>query len=458
MSTKARAQLPRSGEIVELEAGELVHGGAAIARHEGFVVFVQGAVPGDVVRATIGRVKRSHAEARVTEVLKSGPDRIAPLANHPGAPWQILNYEAQLAAKQSLVEQAISRLGGFESVEVAPIVPAEQEWRYRNKFEFSFGAAEDGSLACGFHAPGRWDVVEPLETCLLGSERVDEVRKAALAWCTEQGLEPFDRREHTGYLRNLVVREGIRTGDIQVRIITSEGELPDAIGFGEAIGCEGVFHSEIEGSGEQTVGGSISIISGQEKLQEEISGLTVGISPEAFFQTNTIMAEKLYAMAAEEAGLKGHERLYDLCSGIGTIGLALAPRAGEVWGLELIEPAVEDAIANAKANGITNASFFAGDVRRDLREMVERVGKPDVVVVDPPRAGLSGKIIRRIGETGAKRIVYVSCNPTTLAPNAAALGELGFDLKKVRPIDLFPQTPHVECVALLERRHPLAKA
>jgi 23S rRNA (uracil1939-C5)-methyltransferase len=436
---------------MELTAGPLAHGGAAVCRNDGFVIFAQGAVPGDRVRVRLGKVKRSHAEARVIDVLEPGPDRIDPVADHPGAAWQVIRYDAQLAAKQEMVEQAIKRLGGFEGVEIAQIVPAVEQWRYRNKLEFSFGATDGGPLACGFHAPGRWDVIEPLETCMLGSERSDEVRRRALEWCIASGLEPYDRRESTGYLRNLVIREGFRTGEMQVRLVTSSGELPDAIGFGEAVACDGVFHTEIEGVGETTVGGTTSIVSGEEKLAEEISGLTVGISPEAFFQTNTVMAERLYAIAAEEAALKGHERVFDICSGIGTIGLALSPRAGEVWGMEIVEPAVEDAIENAKINAIDNAGFFAGDVRRDMREMVERVGKPDTLVVDPPRAGLSGKVIRRIGEAGAKRIVYVSCNPTTLAPNAAALGELGYELKRVRPVDLFPQTPHVECVALLER-------
>ena len=453
MSTppQKKSSRPRPGTEIEVTAGPLAHGGACVCRHDGFVVFAQGAVPGDRVRVKLGKVKRSHAEARVVEVLEASPDRIEPKASHPGAPWQVMGYDLQLAAKQEMVEQAISRLGGLDDVDITQIVPAEQEWRYRNKLEFSFGTTDDGEMALGFHAPGRWDVVEPLDTCLLGSERADEVREKALAWCREKNLEPFDRRTHEGYLRNLVVREGIRTDEIQVRLVTSVGELDEAIEFGEALGVEGVFHTEIEQSGETTQGGVTSIVAGRDKLAEEISGLTVGISPEAFFQTNTVMAEKLYSMTAEEAALKGHERLFDICSGIGTIGLALSPRAGEVWGLEIIEPAVKDAIENARINSINNANFFAGDVRKDLREMVERAGKPDTLIVDPPRAGLSGKIIRRIGEAGAKRIVYVSCNPTTLAPNAAALGELGYQLKKVRPIDLFPQTPHVECVALLER-------
>jgi 23S rRNA (uracil1939-C5)-methyltransferase len=175
------------------------------------------------------------------------------------------------------------------------------------------------------------------------------------------------------------------------------------------------------------------------------------ISAEAFFQTNTEMAAKLYDVVVEFAALEGWERVYDLYSGIGTIALTLAPRAGELWGIELIEPAVADAIAGARANGITKAKFFAGDVRLALRELLERAGRPDVLVVDPPRAGLSKKVVHRIIEASPKRIVYVSCNPTTLAPNAAELVEAGWTLKKVRPVDMFPQTHHIECVALFER-------
>lgn len=442
---------PRPGNVVELEAGPLAHGGAAVCRLNGFVVFVQGAVPGDRVLARLGKVKRSHAEARVTEVIEAGPDRIDPIAAHPGAPWQVLRYEAQLAAKQEAVEQAVRRLGGFEDVPVDDIVPAESQWRYRNKLEFSFGESEDGQLTCGFHSPGRWDVVEPLSTCMLGSERADAVREAALAWCREKGLGAYDRRASEGYLRNLVIREGIRTGEIQVRLVTSAGEFDDAEGFAAAVGTEGVFHTRIETVGETTMGGETDLIMGSPHLREEISGLSVSISPEAFFQTNTVMAERLYGIAAEEAALRGHERLFDICSGIGTIGLALSARAGEVWGLELIEPAVADAIINAERNGIRNSQFFAGDVRKDMAELVEKAGRPDVLVVDPPRAGLSAKVVRRIAEAGAKRIVYVSCNPTTFAPNAAAFAELGYELKRVRPVDLFPQTPHVESVAVLDR-------
>jgi 23S rRNA (uracil1939-C5)-methyltransferase len=193
---------------------------------------------------------------------------------------------------------------------------------------------------------------------------------------------------------------------------------------------------------------------GAEKLEEELAGLRLSFSSEAFFQTNTEMAEQLCAVAVEYAELRGFERVYDLYCGIGTIGLLMAPRAAEVWGLELVEPAIADAIDNARANEIDNARFFAGDVRLALRELVAKAPSPQVLVIDPPRAGLSKKVVRRIIEVAPRRIVYVSCNPTTLAPNAAQLAEAGYVLRRVRPVDMFPQTPHIEVVALLEANVP----
>jgi 23S rRNA (uracil1939-C5)-methyltransferase len=271
-----------------------------------------------------------------------------------------------------------------------------------------------------------------------------------LAWCREQGLSAWDRRDQRGLLRNLVVREGRRTGDFQVRLVTSPGRL-DVDALIDAVPCDGLFWTRTEGLGESTQGGATQLLAGTPQLRERLGDLEFLISPEAFFQTNTEMADVLYGGAVELAGLRGHERVFDLYCGIGTIGLSLASRAREVIGVEIAEPAVADAIDNARRNEITNASFFAGDIRLAMRELVERAGRPDVCVIDPPRAGLSQKVVRRIVEAAPKRIVYVSCNPTTLAPNAAQLVEAGYELRRVRPVDMFPQTPHIECVALLER-------
>jgi 23S rRNA (uracil1939-C5)-methyltransferase len=348
------------------------------------------------------------------------------------------------------VADALRRIGHLDGFPQAPIVPAADVWRYRNKLEFSFGTDAAGELVCGFHAPGSWERIEPVEDCLLQSERGNQVRRAVLAWCRERGLGAYDRRAQEGLLRNLVVREGRRTGELQVRLVTSDANV-ELDGLAEAAAADSVLWTRAAGVGETTAGGVTAVLHGTEAIEEELAGLRFRINAEAFFQTNTEMAERLYGVAGDVAGLQGWERVHDLFCGIGTISLTLAARAGEVWGLELVEEAVADAIANARRNGVDNARFFAGDVRLSLRELVERSGRPDVVVVDPPRAGLSQKVVRRIVEAAPRRIVYVSCNPTTLAPNAAQLAEAGWTLRTVRPVDMFPQTPHIECVALLER-------
>jgi 23S rRNA (uracil1939-C5)-methyltransferase len=270
-------------------------------------------------------------------------------------------------------------------------------------------------------------------------------------WCRAQGLEPYDRRSNQGFLRNLVVREGRRSGEIQVRLVTAPGKL-DGESLAEAVPtADGLLWTRLDSVAETTAGGETELLAGVERLDEQLGGLQISISGEAFFQTNTEMAERLYALAIEYAELKGYERLYDLYCGIGTIGLLMAPRAAELWGLEIVEDAISDAIANARRNEIDNAHFFAGDVRLALRELVAKAPSPQVLVVDPPRAGLSKKVVRRIIDAAPGKIVYVSCNPTTLAPNAAQLVEAGYALRRVRPVDMFPQTPHIECVALLEK-------
>ena len=441
---------PRPGHEVEVTIDAIAHGGKGIGRMDGFVVFVAGAIPGDRVRARIEKSKKSYGEGRVVEILEPSPERIDPVADHPGAPWQVLPYERQLEIKADQVDQALRRIGKLDGFELEPIIPAAEQWRYRNKVEFSFGRGPDGELTCGFHAPGRFDVIEPMDDCLLVSEKVNVLRKQVLAVCREYNLPAWDRRDQRGFLRNLVVREARRTGQFQVRIVTTPGKLPveDLVTRVEA---DSLWWSETSGLGESTVGGKNRLLSGKPQIEEQLGDLRFLISPEAFFQTNTEMAEVLYGVASEYAQLRGHEKVFDLFCGIGTIALTLAPRASTVFGLEIVAPAIQDAAENARLNGIHNATFYEGDVRTGMRELVEAEGKPEVVIVDPPRAGLSQKIVRRIIEAEPQRIVYVSCNPTTLAPNAAQLVEAGYRLIKARPVDMFPQTPHIETVALLER-------
>ena len=438
------SQRPRRGDELELDVEGLAFGGRGVARSDGYVVFVAGALPGDRVRAALTKTKRGYAEARAVELVRPSAERVPDSCLHggepcPGAPWQGLPYERQLEHKQEQVADALTRIGGLEGFELEPIEPAAEVWRYRNKLEYSFGVGPAGP-ALGFHARGRWDVVVDVDDCKLASERNNAARNELREWARAEGIPPYDRRARDGVLRDLVVREGRRTGQLQTRLVTSPASFsrPPVD-----------LHTVVEGPSGDTEGPTGVL--GEEHLAEVVSGLRLRISPHAFFQTNTEMAERLYAIASEYAALRGSERVFDLYCGIGTIGLALAPEAGEVWGLEVVESAIADAEHNARVNGIANASFVVADARLGVRPMIERAGLPDVVVVDPPRAGLSKKVVRRVIECGARRIVYVSCNPTTLAPNAAQLGSAGYRLRRVRPVDMFPQTPHIECVAVLEQ-------
>jgi len=435
---------PRRGELVEVEVDSLAFGGRGVARHEGYVLFVAGGLPGDRVRAEVTKDKRRFAEARVVELLRSGADRIEDRCTHegepcPGAPWQGLAYEQQLVHKRRQVDEALRRIGALDGFELEEIVPAGERWRYRNKLEYSFGR-RDGETVLGFHARGRWDLIVGVEDCLLASERGNAARNEVREWARRERVEPYDRPSGGGVLCNLAVREGRRTGQVQTRLVTTPERFPKP-----PVDLHTVVDSGAGGSDGPTG------VLGEEWLREELCGLELEMSHNAFFQTNTEMAERLYAVAAEYAGLSGGERVFDLYCGIGTIGLTMARRAGEVWGLEIVPEAIADAERNAERNGIANARFMAGSARTGVRPLLEKAGKPDVVLLDPPRSGLSKKIVRRVLECEAKRIVYVSCNPTTLAPNAAQLVEAGYALRRVRPVDMFPQTPHIECVAEFER-------
>lgn len=465
---------PQRGDELELEIDSLAFGGEGVARlgDGGYVVFVAGAIPGDRVRAVVHKRKRSYAHARTLEVLRASPERIPPSADHPGVAWQVIPYPRQLEIKRGQVDEALRRIGRLDGFELEEIVPAVEPWRYRNKLEYSFGGGgEEGELLCGFHAPAGGNRVTAMGDCLLASERGNLAREIALRWCRAEGLASWDRGRARGAergqrpqpspdgrarLRNLVVREGRRTGRFQVRVVTTEGELEVgelaaalSAGLGESL--SGVLWTRSQSVAETTAGGETELVWGDAELPERLGELDLRISSGAFFQTNTEMAELLYGVVGEYAALEGWERVYDLYSGIGTIALTLAPRAGELWGIELIREAVADAIAGARRNEVGKAHFYAGDARLALPELIERAGRPDVVVVDPPRAGLSKKVVRRIIEASPRRIVYVSCNPTTLAPNAAEIVEAGWTLRRVRPLDMFPQTHHVECVAVLER-------
>src|SRR5436305_623286 len=445
-------------EELELQIDSLAYGGNGVARLNGFVVFVRRGLPGDRVRARVTKVKRNHAEALATEVLAPSARRVeAPCSHYPacgGCRFQDLAYEDQVAAKEAQVGDALRRLGGIAEPPLEPILPAAERFHYRNKLEYSFAPGPEGPVL-GFHKAGRWDEVLDVERCWLTTDLGNAIREAVRAWAVEEGLPAYDQAEGTGYLRHLVVREGRNTGQALVQLVTAPGERFDTAHFVELMrGFPEVrsLHWSENDSPAEVTNLPTKLLWGEEAIEEELGGLRFRVRPNAFLQTNTAMAERLYALAGEFAGLGGGETVYDLYCGIGTIGLTLASRALTVWGVEVSEESVACALENADLNGITNAAFFAGEVGASLEELAERAGPPGVAVVDPPRAGLSGKALRRLARLEASRIVYVSCNPTTLAANVKELaGEWGYTLERARPMDMFPHTPHVETVALLAR-------
>jgi 23S rRNA (uracil1939-C5)-methyltransferase len=447
---------PEKGSEVEVEVESLAFGGRGVARLDDFVLFVDRALPGDRVRARVTKVKRRHGEATAVAVLSEGPDRVPAPCPHFGAcggcRWQDLDYAAQTAWKERQVRDALERIGHQTGFALDPIVPAVDTYRYRNKLEFSFGDSPEGP-SLGFHRAGRWDEILPVSECLLMDAAGNEARSVVEAWARRSGADVWDRRTNKGYLRHLVVRSSSRTGQLLATIVTSPGALPSRAWLEDELtervpGCVGLLHAVSDGVAEVTAGLESTQVFGRDWYEERLLGLRLRVSAGAFLQTNTAMCERLYELAIEEAGLAGDEVVWDLYSGIGSIALAVAGSAGRVIGVEVVEEAVERARENADLNDVGNVEFVLGDVAKTVRPLLESgVPGPDVVVLDPPRAGLTPKAVRRVLELEPHRIVYVSCNPTTLAGNAELLAAGGYRLERVRPVDMFPHTHHVECVA-----------
>ncbi|HLK42795.1 MAG TPA: 23S rRNA (uracil(1939)-C(5))-methyltransferase RlmD [Thermoleophilia bacterium] len=451
------ALVAKNEELV-LDVESLAYGGRGVARHGQLVVFVPRALPGDRIRARVTRVKRSYAEARVVELMEAGPGRVEPRCAHfgicGGCAWQDLDYAEQLRHKHDQVADALRRLGGLDGFELRPIEPAVETYGYRNKVEYSWLATPDGP-ALGFHRAGRWDSLLAVETCHITSAGSNDVRRAFVRWAGEAGLEAWDQRTGSGFLRHLVVREGVRTGEFLAQLVTAPGRigpgstrrltelLPPAVA--------GVVRSTNSGVAEVTGGLEVRSWIGADRICEQIGGLTFEVTAGAFMQTNTAMAERLYALAIGAADLTGAEVVWDLYCGGGAIGLLAAGASRHVYGIELSTESIARARDNAARNRIERIEFVVGDVARSVRPLLERAESPDVVFVDPPRAGLTPRAVRRVLELAPQRIVYVSCNPTTLAPNARQLVDGGYLLDWVQPVDMFPHTPHIECVARFTR-------
>ena len=444
--------------------------GKSLVRHEGKVIFVSGAIPGDWVDIQIGKSKKDWAEGRTIKINQPSPDRLEPFCKHfgtcGGCKWQMLPYEKQLQFKQQVAEQNLKRIGKIEVPEILPIIGSDITTHYRNKLEFTFSnkrfltneeinteAALVQQNALGYHAPRIFDKVINITECHLLNEVNDSIRNTIRNFAEEKNFEFYDIKNHTGWLRNIIIRF-TSTGELMVNICFNHEAEEDRIALLEHLLSKVPSITTLLYTINPKWNDSIYDLTpvvyfGKGYVEEKLGDLKFIISPKSFFQTNTKQAERLYTVTKEFAGLTGNEVVYDLYCGTGSIGIYVSDKAKKVIGVEVIDEAIEDAKKNAALNNIYHAEFFAGDVIKICNDdFFAQHGKPDVVITDPPRAGMHEKLVTKLLEMEAPKIVYVSCNTATQARDLALLSEK-YKVNKMQAVDMFPHTHHIECVVLL---------
>jgi 23S rRNA (uracil1939-C5)-methyltransferase len=452
----------RRGDLVSVDVTDLAFGGEGVGRADGYVVFVPGGVPGDRVDVRLREVRPRYARGAIETIHTPSPFRVeAPcpyFGRCGGCRLQHIRYEAQLEFKTRQVADCLARLGGLGPVgdiPLSPIIGAPEVFGYRNKMEFTF-AVVDGRPVVGLHEAERYDAILDVDRCLLQSDALNAVLAEVRAFVREQGWSVYRQETEEGLLRFLMLREGQATGQCMVNVVTASPDVPAARALADRLRerCPQVTSVVLNVNPKKAavaVGVEEHPIAGEERILERLGDLEFSISANSFFQTNTRQAERLFGIVMEYAALSGQETVFDLYSGTGAISLILARRARHVYGIELVAAAIDDAARNARANGIENCTFLPGEVRHVLPDLVQQGIHADLVVADPPRAGFHPKALRTLVTLGAARIVYVSCNPATLARDLQTLVAGGYRPTAVQPVDMFPHTPHIEVVVRLDR-------
>ena len=457
-----------------LEAVEITAAGAegkAVGRVNDKVVFVPFAAPGDVVDVQVTKKRRSYMEGKITNFHKYSDRRIEPKCEHftvcGGCKWQHLPYSEQAAFKQKQVEDNLSRIGHIDVSGISPIIAAEKDYYYRNKLEYTFSNlawitdynkemdfAERDMDALGFHIPGMFDRVLDIRHCYLQAEPSNEIRLSVKQYAKEQGLSFFDIRNQHGFLRNLIIRTS-STGEIMVIVVFFHEDREAREGLLKHIQqnfpqVTSLMYVINEKKNDSITDQEVHLFAGKDFMYEQMEDLRFKVGPKSFYQTNNEQAYKLYKVARDFAALTGEELVYDLYTGTGTIANFVAKKARKVIGIEYVPEAIEDAKINSELNQLTNTEYFAGDMVKVLDDLfIDTHGKPDVIITDPPRAGMHPKVVELLNRIEAKRIVYVSCNPATQARDVEILMQK-YEVKAIQPVDMFPQTHHVENVMLLE--------
>lgn len=451
--------------IVTIE--DMSEDGAGIGKLDGYIWFIKDAVIGDVVRAKAMKMKKSYGFARLMEVIEPSKDRVeprCPVARQcGGCQLQAMDYEAQLQFKERKVFNHLMRIGGFsrEEIPMLPIMGMKDPWRYRNKAQFPFGKDKEGAIIAGFYA-GRTHSIIQAEDCFLGVEENPRILKAIREFMVQEGIEPYDETSHTGLIRHVLIRKGFETGELMVCLVINGKSLPDAgklverlLGLDVGTGAKmtSISYSINQEKTNVIMGKEIVDLYGPGYITDFIGDVKYQISPLSFYQVNPIQTKVLYGTALEYAGLTGDEVVWDLYCGIGTISLFLAQKAKQVYGVEIVPQAIEDARRNAKLNNMDNVRFFVGKAEEVLPEQFEREKiHADVIVVDPPRKGCDRICLDTILKMQPDRVVYISCDSSTLARDLRYLADGGYVMDKVRACDMFAGTCHCECVVKLERK------
>lgn len=459
--------------IENVEVTDVAAEGKAIAKINDLVVFIPFVVPGDIIDLQLTRKKNKYAEGRVERLVKPSPIRVEAFCEHfgicGGCKWQILPYAEQLKYKQKQVVDNLTRIGKIELPEINSILGSKKTTFYRNKLEFSFsdkkwltieqaksGESFDNMNALGFHIPGRFDKVLDIHKCWLQDDISNRIRNFIRAFCLDNGYTFFDLRNRGGMMRNMFVRTS-STGELMVIIVFYECEKDKQAALLDAVAAEfpeitSLMYVINQKPNDTITDQVVEVWKGNDHIFEEMEGLKFKIGPKSFYQTNSEQAYNLYKIAREFAGLTGEELVYDLYTGTGTIANFVARQSKKVIGIEYVEDAIEDAKVNSAINGIDNTLFFAGDMKDILtNEFIDKHGRPNVVITDPPRAGMHDDVIKTILFASPDLIVYVSCNPATQARDLSLLDEM-YRVDKVQPVDMFPHTHHVENVVLLVKR------
>ena len=457
--------------LSEIEIFDIAEEGKGVGRHDELVLFIDKAIPGDVVDVELQRKKKNFAEGRVTAIREASPYRIEPFCPHfgvcGGCKWQHMSYEAQLKFKQQYVDNALSRIGKVDTSSMEDILPSAGTTYYRNKLEYTFSnkrwltnkddeVSPENLNALGFHVPGRFDKILDIDHCFLQQDPSNELRNSIRDFAIANQISFYDLREHEGVLRNLIIRTA-STGETMVIVVFAypeEGQVDLVMNFiaEKFPAITSLLYIVNQKRNDTIFDQEINIFQGRDFIYEEMEGLKFKVGPKSFYQTNSDQAYELYKVTREFADLKGDELVYDLYTGAGTIANFVARSAREVVGVEYVPTAIEDAKVNSAINDIHNTKFYAGDMKDVLTaDFVAAHGKPDVVITDPPRAGMHADVVNRILEMEAPKVVYVSCNAATQARDLEMLAAK-YDVVRIKPVDMFPQTQHVENVVLLKLR------